>query len=245
MLDVRAWIVTCVLLLAAAGAYVIWITRPRVHASVRSLSAARPNSTNQTKMLHVDGCSDDFIVKQGEIVEPKVVPGSSIDHFRSVYGKETTSADGSLTWDRYAYILTYEDRDRNLRVSLNQGHVLETLDGVELGIDSFGTIFHKMRDKQVEIHERMNLSQGKWTLTVSFYSACGHKYRSEYERSIDDSPEVEKLIAPRPSEQGKPGRPGVDPWRSDLFMNKLVSEYTMVPADGHDYSSAGSVSEHN
>jgi len=196
-------------------------------------------------MLHVDGCNEDFIVKQGEIVEPKVVPGSSIDQFRSVYGKETSSANGTLTWDRYAYILTDEDRDRNLHVSLNQGHVLETLDGVELGIDSFGTIFHKMRDKQVEIHERMNRSVRKWTLIVSFYSACGHRYRSEYARTIDDNPEIEKLIAPRPSNQGQPGRPGVDPWRSDVFMNKLVSEYTLVPSDGHDYSSVGTISEHN
>src|SRR5580692_10026710 len=103
MLDYRAWIVACVILLSAAGAYLLWIYRPKATYNARSLSAgAHPSDSSSkpaTKSLHVDGCNEDFIVSPGELVEPTVVPGASIEQFRKAYGTEShAAAPGVLTW---------------------------------------------------------------------------------------------------------------------------------------------------
>jgi hypothetical protein len=148
MLDYRAWIVACVILLSAAGAYLLWIYRPKATYNARSLSAgAHPSDTATkpvTKPLHVDGCRQDFIVSPGELVEPTVVPGASLDSFHDVYGKETKrDPQGALTWDKYEYSLTADgfgggNPGSSLWISLNSGHILESLDGVEQGLDSMG-----------------------------------------------------------------------------------------------------------
>jgi hypothetical protein len=255
MLDFRAWIIAGVILLSAAGAYVVWITRPRAMLTGRSLTAAQRSanslSPSATRALHVEGCNDDFIVKPGELVEPRVVPGSSLDQFRSVYGQETTREESaSSTWEQNAFTLTDSSSsaaspEAAVHVSLHQGHVLETLDGIELGIDSFGAIFRKMRDRKIEVHERMQNTDNGWTLIVSLYSSCSRKFRSEYSRTLPHTPEVDKLITPQPPSPN--GNPGVTPalWRSDVFMNKIVSEYSLIPSNGHDESPEGSPAEHN
>ena len=253
MLDRRAWIVTCLIVLLAAGAYLLWLTRTRAVQNSRSLSSApHPANTAQgnTKSLHVEGCKDDFIVQSGELVEPRVAPGASLEQFRSVYGPESKKEARRkeprvLAWNGNAYSLTegnfgVDSAQNFVQVQLNQGHVVETLDGIELGLDSFGTIFRKMRDRKIEVHERMEGSAGSaWTLTLSFYSSCGRKFRSEYSRSLPGSPELDRLIEPR---KGSDGRMSL--FRSDAFMNKVVSDYTMVPSEGHDDSAEGSSSEH-
>lgn len=248
MLDYRAWMIAGAILLTAAGAYVIWITRPRAVLPSRSLSASGHNPNQPiTSSLHVEGCNEDFIVKPGELVEPRVVPGASLDQFRSVYGKESKREDkGIRTWDQEAFSLANGDFGAEkpgnfVQLSLNRGHVVETLDGVELGIDSFGTIFRKMRDKKVEVHERIDGGEGNWTLIVSFYSACGHKFRSEYSRMLPGSPDLDKFILP----QAATVKGQTMPWRSDVFMNKVVYDYTLVPSNGTDESIAGSPSEHD
>jgi hypothetical protein len=249
-MDRRAWIVACLLVLLALGAYVIWVARPRAQYTARSLSAAgsQPGKIAQpvTKSLHVDGCNENFIVKPGELVEPRVVPGSTAEQFRTIYGKETKrDGSGNLSWEVRAFTLTDGDSGQGkpgdfVRLSLNQGHVVETLDGIELGIDSFGTIFHKMQDKKVEIHERMVRSEGKWTLIVSLYSACGRRYRSEYTRTLPASAELDRLILKQSTAAGQS-----PVWHSDVFMNKVVSEYTMVPSNGRDDAVEGNPSEHD
>src|SRR5580658_1530360 len=92
MLDRRAWIIASLIVLLGAGAYVLWITRPRAKYQARSLSAAhRPPNQNPnigTRTLHVEGCAKDFIVNTGELVEPRVVPGAPLERFRNIYGKE-------------------------------------------------------------------------------------------------------------------------------------------------------------
>jgi hypothetical protein len=252
MLDFRAWIIAGVILLTAAGAYVIWITRPRAVITGRSLSAS-PNPSNTPAKpvktsLHVEGCREDFITQPGELVEPRVIPGASIEQFRTIYGPESSSESAGITqWEQNAFTLTgsgegAEPQKAFVHLALHQGHVVETLDGVELGIDSFGTIFRKMRDKKVEVHERLDHSDGNWTLTVSLYSACGRKFRSEYTRTLPADPETDRLIT-KLSPPGPTGQPA--PWRSDTFMNKVVTEYSMIPSNGHDDSTRGSPSEHN
>ena len=247
MLDYRAWIVACVILLSAAGAYLLWIYRPKATYNARSLSAgAHPSDTASkpvTKSLHVDGCRQDFIVSPGELVEPTVVPGASLDNFRDVYGKETKrDPQGALTWNKYEYSLTAGgfgggSLGSSLSISLNSGHILESLDGVELGLDSMGTIFRKMRDKKVEVRERIRRDGDHWILTLSLESACGRGFRSEYFRSLPSDSETDRQINRR--SVGADGKAG--PLRSDIFMNKVVYDYVMETAK----DDAGEPSEHD
>jgi hypothetical protein len=115
---------------------------------------------------------------------------------------------------------------------------------MELGIDSFGVILRKLRDRQIEVHERIAQADGGWTLTVSFYSSCGKKFRSEYTRTIPKSDEVDRLIAPRSAATGSNGSPLTSLPRSDVFMNKVVTDYSLVPSNGTDDSGIGQPSEH-
>ena len=251
MLDFRAWIVSGLILLSAASAYLLWIYRPKATYNARSLSVgghpADSASKPATKSLHVEGCSEDFIVNPGEIVEPTVVPGASEEQFVRAYGKETKrDTQGILAWDKYEYTLTdgyfgAGNPGNFVRISLNSGHVLETLDGIELGIDSLGTIFRKMRDKKVEVHERIRRDGGHWILTVSMYSSCGRKFRSEYFRGIPSDPETDSLINRRVA--GPDGKAG--PLRSDIFMNKVVYDYNLETSEGKDDSTEGEPSEHD
>jgi hypothetical protein len=251
MLDLRAWIIAGLILLSLAGAYVIWITRPRAVYTARSLSAPgrHPNSPSQpaTKSLHVEGCKEDFIVSPGELVEPTVVPGAPLEQFRTTYGTETKrQSPGVWQWKQDEFLLTAGDYGPQnaadfVQISMNSQHIVETLDGIELGLDSFGTIFRKMQDKKVEIHERIAHGDNNWTFIVTMYSACGHKFRSEYTRTIPSDPETDRKIANlAPAANGQPS-----PWRSDVFMNKVVYDYSMKPSSGTNNSNEGSPSEHD
>jgi hypothetical protein len=249
MLDRRAWLISGLIVLIATAAYILWLYRPKATYNARSLSASHnPANTpsRPTKTLHVEGCREDFIVSPGELIEPQVVPGVSLDQARSQYGPESKhDKSGILTWNQWEYSLTDGyfgpgSPQNFVNVSLNGGHIVETLDGVELGLDSMGTIFRKMRDKKVEVHERIQHSDRGWTLTESIYSACGRKFRSEYSRTLPNDPELDNQIASRPS---APGQPAL--LRSDIFMNKVVYEYKLVPSNGQDDTAAGSLSIHD
>jgi hypothetical protein len=250
MLDYRAWIVACVLLLSAAGAYLVWIYRPKATYNARSLSSgahpADSSSKPATKSLHVEGCKEDFLVSPGELVEPTVAPGASLDQFRSAYGKESREKElGVYTWTTEEYDLRMAhaggaNPDSVIQIALNGAHVVETLDGVELGLDSFGTIFRKMRDRKVEVHERIRRDADHWILTVSMDSSCGRQFRSEYFRSIPASPEIDNLINRRVA--GTDGKPGL--LRSDVFMNKVTYDYILQTSDGKEDLSEGEPSEH-
>jgi len=251
MLDFRAWIIAGVLILAVAGAYIVWLTRAHVQYTARSLSSAPHPAAEPAKpatnSLHVDGCKEDFIVSPGEIVEPRVVPGAPIDQFRQVYGRESKPAQpGEFNWHTEAFDLKAIEptasQTAGLQMSLNGGHIVESLDGVELGLDSFATILHKMQDRKVEIHERIRHADNHWILTLTMYSACGRKFRSEYIRSIPDDPETSRLINRRVT--GGNGQQGLI--RSDIFMNKVVYDLAMQPSNGSDDDpTAGEPSEHD
>lgn len=239
MLDYRAWIAAALLLLAGAGAYVYWLYRPKATYTARSLTAPH----NNIKSLHVEGCQEDFIASPGELIEPLVVPGAPLDQFNKVYGEPAEHAiNGSYIWKDEAFELTSTPPPAAaIHISVNGRHVVESLDGVELGLDSFGRIFSKMQDKKVEIHERLLRDDKNWTLIVTLYSACGRKYRSEYIRSLPRDPETDREITHlAPS-------PGLDPnvLRSDVFMNKVAYDYAMVPSNGTDQSATGQPSEHD
>jgi hypothetical protein len=227
MLDWRAFLTSVLLVAFAAGSYLLWSDRARfVHAD-RSLTAAPANSSEKPKThgLHVEGCNEDFIVKVGELVEPRAVPGASLDHFRSIYGRENKrDAHGVATWERNPYTLTEGDPGF-VHLAVFPGHVVETLDGVELGIDSFAAILHKMRDKKVEVAEKVTGGDGKWTLTFTLASSCGRRYLGEYSRTLDAGPEIDRQVAGLPGPDGRPGQ-----LRPDVFLNKVVYDYTLKPA---------------
>jgi hypothetical protein len=238
MVDYRAWIAAALVLLAVAGGYVYWLYRPKATYDARSLTAPHSN----TKSLHVQGCQEDFIASPGELIEPLAVPGASVDQLRAAYGDPTGRAkDGSLTWKQEAFLLTSTPPPAEaIRISVNGRHVVETLDGVELGLDSFGRIFSKMQDKKVEIHERLLKDDKNWTLIVSLYSACGRKFRSEYIRSLPRDAETDRQITALPPSAN------LDPnvLRSDVFMNKVAYDYIMVPSNGKNEVPEGQPSEH-
>jgi hypothetical protein len=248
MLDKRAWIITGFLVLVAAGCYATWLHRARAYYNARSLSAARrhTDAAPKTKTLHVEGCREDFIISPGEIVEPRIAPGATIDQFRSLYGEESKEDSGIFTWitDPFELKLAQPnsgDTDTAIQIALNGGHVVETLDGVALGLDSFGTILRKMQDRKIEVHERILRNGDNWILTVSMYSACGRKFRSEYFRSVPSDPRTDSLINRRVIESN--GQPG--PLRSDIFMNKVSYDYILKTSDGKDDSQDGEPAEHN
>jgi hypothetical protein len=260
-----AWTAAIVLIAAAAGGYLIWIHRTRAGYHARSLSASnRPPEAppDKTRNLHVDGCDKDFLVKIGELVEPRAIPGATLQAFEEVYGKPSKRGKpGIQIWDTEPFslaegVLSGTPADTTqppfVLISLNQGHVVQTLDDVELGIDSFASIFRKARDRNIEIHERIqhNISRtgesagASWTLTVSFDSSCGRRFRSEYSRTLAATPEIDREINPPPSKSDGQIAVQQAPYRSSVFMNKLVSEYTMVLSNGQSDSKAGSPSEH-
>jgi hypothetical protein len=107
MLDYRAWIIAACLLLTAAGAYLLWLYRPKATYTASSLTATH----SEAKNLHVEGCREDFIASPGELIEPLAVPGdSSISSARSTarnrrnltitstFGTRKRSPSASVTW---------------------------------------------------------------------------------------------------------------------------------------------------
>ncbi len=247
MLDKRAWIITGILVVLALGAYTAWLKRTRDYYQARSLSAAQHHvqAAAKTTTLHVEGCREDFIVSPGEVVEPRMAPGASLEDFRSIYGDPSSQEGSAASWKADPFTLTIEPAKpgrpgASVEIAMNGGHVVETLDGIELGLDSFGTILHKMRDRKIEVHQRIRPAGDEWVLTVSMFSACGRRFRSEYSRSIPSDPRTDSLINRRAS--GSSGQPR--PLRSDIFMNKVSYNFALRESQGTDDSNAGESAEH-
>jgi hypothetical protein len=246
MLDRRAWIITGVIFLLIVLATVLWTHRTRTKFEGRSLSAAAPQPKKpETKKLHVDGCELDFLVKPTQFVEPRIAPGATPSQFRDLYGKESRfEKPGTLILDKYAYSLgdTYlgpndstQGKDNAIRIHLNEGHALQTLDDIELGIDSFGIIFRKMQeDHERKVHERLDRVGNNWVYTVSFYSMCGKAFRSEYSRTLPSNPDLDQMLAPKDIFVNGKTQPGTGPLRTVIFGTKYASDFALVPANGHD-----------
>jgi hypothetical protein len=255
MVQTRAWIFVILILLSAAAGYILWLKLPHTAVANKELSVVgrrpTPAADAKKRTLHIDGCNADFSVAIGELVEPRVTPGSLKDQFRSVYGKETKHDKlGNLIWVQDPLSLTDNENSRDssakyVSVAVNQGHVVETLDGMELGIDTFTSIFRKMRDKKIDVQERIDHVDGYWVYTIALYSACSHKYRSEYTRTLPESPELDKqmtaLMAPQPANLA--GQPA--PVLTNPFMNKVVYDYNLVISNGSDSPAPGKPSIHD
>lgn len=267
MTSFRALIFAVLVALASVAGYIVWANLQ--HAPVKSKELVIVGSANKPdphakKQLHVSGCVDDFTVAVGELVEPRVVPGSTLDQFRVLYGKETKlTRDGIATWVTDPYTLTEESifpsktsalkPQGYVSLTVNQGHVVQTLDGIELGIDTFAALFRKLRDRKIEGHESLERLDGNWVYTASFYSSCGRKYRGEYIRILPESPEINaKIIAQVPVPNGPANQTpssstnvnAATQWKSDVFMSKVISDYRLVVSNGRDSSDKGQLVSH-
>jgi hypothetical protein len=257
-----AWTAAVVLIAAAAGGYLLWIHRTRAGYHARSLSASgRPAGAEpaKTRTLHVDGCEKDFLVKVGELVEPRAIPGAPLAAFEQIYGAPVKSTQshslpqGVTAWATYPFTLS-ERRvaPSSLQLSVHPGHVVQTLDDVELGIDSFAAIFRKARDRNIEIHERIRRNAQpipgfdgpSWTLIVSFDSSCSRRFRSEYSRTLASTAEIDGQIEPAVAKADGQVKTESGLYRSSVFMNKVAFDYTMALSNGPSDATEGSPSEH-
>jgi hypothetical protein len=246
MIDRRAWIITGIIFLLLGVAVFIWVTRARTKFEGRSLSAAAPQPKKpETKKLHVDGCELDFLVKPTQFVEPRIAPGATPEQFRAIYGKESRfDKPGTYIFDKWEYNLsdTYlgpnnspQGKANAIRIHLEPGHALQTLDDIELGIDSFGILYRKMQeDHDRKVHERLDRVGNNWVYTVSFYSMCGKAFRSEYSRTVPSDPDLDRMIAPKDLVVNGKTQPGTGPLRTTIFGTKYATDFALVPSNGHD-----------
>jgi hypothetical protein len=246
MIDRRAWIITGIIFLMIGVAVFIWVTRTRTKFEGRSLSAAAPQPRKpETKKLHVDGCELDFLIKPTQYVEPRIAPGATPEQFRAIYGKESRlEKPGTYIHDQWEYNLsdTYlgpndspRGKDNAIQIHIEPGHTLQTLDDIELGINSFGVIFQKMQeDHERKVHERLDRVGSNWVYTVSFYSMCGKAFRSEYSRTVPSDPDLDKMIAPKEIVVNGKTQPGTGPQRTVIFGTKYASDFALVSSNGTD-----------
>lgn len=229
----RAVAIAVLLIAAVLGGYLYWLRRARAHYEARSLSAAPVHHGYQlqTRTLHVEGCAKDFTVKVGELVEPQITPAlarSSLAQSAAIYGPPTKRVrNGDLEWQQDAFTLTEDNPGKpasSLHLAIHAGHVVQTLDDVEVGIDSFNAIFIKMRDRNIPVTERLTHGKNSWTLTATIPSSCGPAWQSEYARTLPETPELDREIAPRIT-NGIIGQS-----RPDAFLNKLATSYTLRAA---------------
>src|SRR5579871_6914641 len=105
-----AWTAAVLVLGALAVSYLVWVHRTRAGYHARSLSApSRPAGAqpDKTRTLLVDGCDKPFLVKVGELVEPRAIPGAPLSAFEQLYGAPTKQKKNApLTWDTYPFTLT-------------------------------------------------------------------------------------------------------------------------------------------
>jgi hypothetical protein len=175
----------------------------------------------------------------GEDLQPRVVPGVSVETVRRIYGPEWKREQlaSDYIWLADKYRLTDFDSSRGKHaatISLEalNGAVVATPDGIELGKDTFATLLAKMSARGIQTGERMQNVESQWILTVSFLSLCSPDFRSQYVWSVPDTPDVSGSIGD-----------GLNP-RSNFFLNRTVSLYNMkTVADSYE-ELAGQPSTH-
>ena len=231
----RALGIAVLLIAAVFGGYLYWLHRTRARYNARSLSAAptrrdaRRGNQPQTRTLHVPGCAKDFTVNVGELVQPQITPALSraaLDQAKAIYGKPTQSLNnGTLVWQQNAFTLIEAHPgkpDSSLHLTMQIGHVVQTLDDIELGIDSFNAILIKMRDRNLPVEQKLTHGNDSWTFTITVPSGCGPAWQSQYARTLPETPELDRETAPRIT-NGVLGQP-----QPNAFLNKLATEYTLT-----------------
>ena len=224
----RALLLSLGLLAAVLGAYLYWLHRTHAYLHLRSLTAPPIHHTAavRTRVLHVSGCQRDFLVKVGELVEPQITPSGSpsdLAQAEKLYGAAQRQRHSpALVWKLNAFTLTEWPTD-TLHLSLNTGHVVQTLDGIELGVDSFNAIRARMRDHNLPFTDELVHGNQSWTYRLTIPSSCGPAWKSVYARTLPETLDLDAQIHP------PAGSPDPSP-RPAAFLNKLALEYTLQSA---------------
>jgi hypothetical protein len=230
----RALLIALAVFAAALCGYLYWLHRSRAYIHVRSLTAAPAHRAVQpeTRILRVEGCDRTFLVKVGELVEPQFAPSATPDALTratGIYGPPVRHRHPSaLVWAQDAFTLTEPLTGAaagSLKLTLNTGHVVQTLDDVELGIDSFNAIRAKMRDRNLAVSDQLIHGQHSWTYRLTIPSSCGAKWQSTYSRTLPETPDLDAQIYP-PAHSPDPSP------RAAAFFNKLATEYSLERAHG-------------
>ncbi len=196
-------------------------TRSRLPESDSS-KATREQSFSKpaAPSIHIDGCKSYLAPPNDEKLEPRVLPGASIEDLRRVYGPETNfdSTVEKWEWQSEAFNLRRwgirnEDKAESIGIDINPGNIVATPDGIELGRDTFSTVLQKMKDRGVPVSEYMEGADGTWILFVSFSSTCDPQDWSEYTWYLDGTPAVENAIG------------NEIPFRSNIFLQEVVKNY--------------------
>ncbi len=222
----RALLITVAILAGALGGYLYWLHRAHAYIHVRSLTAppTRQAVAPRTRILLVPGCERSFLVKVGELVEPEITPSATPEALATatrLYGRPTHKSH-SLIWSQNAFTLTEPAADR-LRLTLETGHVVQTLDDIELGIDSFNAIRAKMRDRNLPVSDALVHGPHTWTYQLTIPSSCGANWSSSYSRTLPETPDLDAQILPSANS------PNPAP-RAAAFLNRIATEYTLTRA---------------
>jgi hypothetical protein len=171
--------------------------------------------------VQIQGCAAYIQPFPGEELEPRVLPGASIETIRNVYGPELKHVNESREWEwkpENFSLQVWGDSDqkiaRSLGIDAKPGRVIATPDGIELGKDTFATLLQKMKNRRIAVSEKMEGADGTWILFVSFRSVCNPDDWSEYSWYLDGTPAVDEAVG------------NATPFRSDPFLNKVVEYYS-------------------
>lgn len=248
----RGWFITLSALAVVAGTwspFAIALQSPAVPTS------RNPSSQNVsgTPVASATGethgwleCDANSHIEQGKQIEPRATQDQPVSKFREIYGKESKRDRlGPLTWNLRGYSLTdgYFNSSKLsefVSITVKPGNALKTIDGIELGVDTFATVLKKLQARGIEVHESMDGPEGNWMLFVSFYSPCNRKFRAEYSWIIPGGPNVDRQIIP--DLKGSASQPVI--WRSDIFLDRVAYNYSLQMSHGSDLALGSQLSTH-
>ncbi|MGA3080131.1 MAG: hypothetical protein ABSD44_01970 [Terracidiphilus sp.] len=177
-------------------------------------------------VIHIEGCAAYIQPPSGENLEPRMLPGASIEGFQTTYGQpgKHDKVAQSWEWENNASTLDAfanskeESVVSSLLLESKSGRKVATPDGIVLGKDTYQTVLDKLQARGVKFREQLADEDMVWVLTVTFPSTCNSDLNSKYNWSMDDTPETDKEI-------------GNDlPFHSRIFLDKLATSYIVERA---------------
>ncbi len=218
------------ILTCAAAGRVAWLkfmrppaTTPRslIIASNAPLQKSVHNQLIPT--LQIERCEAYVQTHRGENLEPRAFPNASIEKFRRAYGQESKYTNEIREWEWQAddfNLQVWGDSDpkrvRSIGLDARPGHIITTPDGIDLRKDTFATLLQKMRDRGISVSEKMEGADGTWILFASFPSLCNADDWSEYSWYLNGTPAVDDAVG------------NSIPFRSNIFLQKVVENYSMA-----------------